>query len=526
VTARGGAIYVGDGSGSVEMTKCDFDSNTTYATNAGNCFFGGYSRSYGSAVYVNAGTVTLSNCLLRNNLALRSSCGANDGGAGIYVNGGSASVINCTVADNPDATGVRQAGGSLSVENSIVYFNNGGGTQVEGSVPVTYSAVQNPNFIDGEYHLSPTASPCRDAGNLDPVYNDRFFPPSLAGFRNDMGRYGGPEAYDPGLPLITIVDTPGDQGGWVTMSWAAFAADNPLEVEPITAYQVQQAPDPFHAPVVTWTTLFEVPATAAVSYTTDVATDSTHVVDVSWPFYAYRIVGVTDDPGTEFISNTNIGLAVDNIAPPVPTIFLTDDLESRTIVMTPLDLTGVPDFAESCIFRGGRDLPGQTRFPIEAVLWDEAVDAQDNPKDPCSEANIVEFWYESHRNLFYYIARAKDWHGNWSAASDTVYPQYPTNVDELPSPLIFELAQNYPNPFNPVTEINFALPSESPVKLSVYDVSGRLVNTLVDDSRPGGRHKVLWNGRDNRGNRVASGIYFYQLDAGANSAKKKMVLLK
>ena len=532
VTARGGAIYVSTG-GNVEITKCLFDANRTNAQNAGNCFFGGYSRSYGAAVYVNMGFVTLSNCLLTNNITTRSSCGADDGGSGIYINGGSTDVINCTVVYNPDATGVERAGGSLIVENSIIFFNNGSGTQIDGSVSATYSSVQNgyagegniadnPSFVDSDYHLS-AVSLCVDAGNPAPEHNDRYFPPSLGGFRNDMGCYGGLGAYDPDLPLITIVDKPDDQGSWITLSWAGFAEDDAGAAEPITGYQVQRASDPFDASSVMWTTLFEVPATTSESYTTDVETDSTYVVDEIWPFYAYRIVGVTDPPGTEFISNTNIGMAEDNIAPPVPVIVKFESLGSRMIYMQALNLAEAPDFVKACIFRGG--LLWQDRFPHEAVLWDEAVDDMSNPKDPCTSSDSGEFWYESHLNLFYYIAKSQDWHGNWSTASDSIFASYPTDADDTPSP-IFELAQNYPNPFNPLTQIDFNLPYKSPVKLTIYDVSGRLVKLLIDDIRPAGTYNVFWNGRDKKDEIVASGLYFYKLEAGSFRKTKKMVLLK
>ncbi|OGU26148.1 MAG: hypothetical protein A2X66_09260 [Ignavibacteria bacterium GWA2_54_16] len=100
------------------------------------------------------------------------------------------------------------------------------------------------------------------------------------------------------------------------------------------------------------------------------------------------------------------------------------------------------------------------------------------------------------------------------------------DIDPLPVPKTFELSQNYPNPFNPATEIRFALPKSSDVKLVIYDVMGRIVSTLVDQNLSMGSHRVTWNGRDQSGKVAASGVYFYHLQTDGFSATKKMVLMK
>jgi hypothetical protein len=96
--------------------------------------------------------------------------------------------------------------------------------------------------------------------------------------------------------------------------------------------------------------------------------------------------------------------------------------------------------------------------------------------------------------------------------------------DHIPSR--FELTQNYPNPFNPTTTIAFSLAEAGPVQLSVYDVSGRLVKTLLNRNMQAKRHTVDWNGTDSRGNPVASGVYFYRLNTGRFSSTRKMLILK
>jgi serine protease AprX len=99
-----------------------------------------------------------------------------------------------------------------------------------------------------------------------------------------------------------------------------------------------------------------------------------------------------------------------------------------------------------------------------------------------------------------------------------------TPVDK-PS-LRFELAQAFPNPFNPSTTIQFTVAEPTHVALAVYDVAGRTVKTLVDESKTADVYHVTWDGTDERGHRVASGVYFYRMNAGDFTQTRKMVLLK
>ena len=104
----------------------------------------------------------------------------------------------------------------------------------------------------------------------------------------------------------------------------------------------------------------------------------------------------------------------------------------------------------------------------------------------------------------------------------------PTGIeiaDRVPSPDI-ELHQNHPNPFNPSTEITFDLPERMDVGLTVYDVGGRHVRTLIDGTLTGGFKRITWDGRNTQGAFVASGVYFYTLRAGSEQVTKRMTLLK
>jgi len=93
-------------------------------------------------------------------------------------------------------------------------------------------------------------------------------------------------------------------------------------------------------------------------------------------------------------------------------------------------------------------------------------------------------------------------------------------------PRITTLAQNYPNPFNPQTWIDFSLPSAQIVSLRIYDERGRLVRTLVDGLAAEGDNQVLWDGKDNSGRGVASGVYHYVLKSGSGDLRHKMTLIR
>ena len=106
----------------------------------------------------------------------------------------------------------------------------------------------------------------------------------------------------------------------------------------------------------------------------------------------------------------------------------------------------------------------------------------------------------------------------------------PPNPDDVAAPvslgLAFELGQNSPNPFRPSTTIRFALPAQRDVELRVFDVTGRAVKTLAQGAMGPGVHTLQWNGDDDHGSRLSSGVYFYRLTAGTDRAQRKMVIVE
>lgn len=114
----------------------------------------------------------------------------------------------------------------------------------------------------------------------------------------------------------------------------------------------------------------------------------------------------------------------------------------------------------------------------------------------------------------------------------TLSPLDPTSASGAAVPRNYALDQNFPNPFNPGTQISYSLPAPSSVTLRVYNLLGQEVALLIDAIIPAGSHQILWDGRDSSGRLVASGVYFYRLQAfslstgEAFSSMKRMILVR
>jgi hypothetical protein len=154
------------------------------------------------------------------------------------------------------------------------------------------------------------------------------------------------------------------------------------------------------------------------------------------------------------------------------------------------------------IYKSLRPEDGFERINPDLILPGEGRDYYDRSVSPGKT-----YWYR---------LGAVDAEGEWM--SQTVSATVPGAA--------LALYQNVPNPFNPATSISFVLPGRSRAMLVVYDVAGRHVKTLLDTVVEGGPREAVWDGTDERGNRVSSGIYFYRLQVGERTLVKRMLLLK
>jgi len=127
----------------------------------------------------------------------------------------------------------------------------------------------------------------------------------------------------------------------------------------------------------------------------------------------------------------------------------------------------------------------------------------------------------------------------WRYESDGGYNTYPFEMDDVGVgnvvgignaadglPRTFDLAQNYPNPFNPLTHIKFQLPRQEKIKIEIYNISGQRVRTLVNREYAAGRYQIEWNGMNDAGAPVATGMYVCRLAAGDFRKSIKMIFLK
>jgi len=124
-----------------------------------------------------------------------------------------------------------------------------------------------------------------------------------------------------------------------------------------------------------------------------------------------------------------------------------------------------------------------------------------------------------------------DWsvHQSWDSAfrlEGTIQPVTGVDSGGEQFPMRYELRQNYPNPFNPLTVISFQLPVSSEVSLAIYSLAGQLVKQLARGKFASGRHQVVWDGKNERGQQVASGNYFYRIAAGDFQSAKRMLFIK
>ena len=113
---------------------------------------------------------------------------------------------------------------------------------------------------------------------------------------------------------------------------------------------------------------------------------------------------------------------------------------------------------------------------------------------------------------------------------DSITPKdiyFEINLSDIKAiPVDFALQQNFPNPFNPSTEIRFDLPEADFVNLSVYNMMGQKIKTLTSENMTPGYHSIIWNGTNDSGSRVATGMYFYSINTSQFQSIKKMLFLK
>ena len=332
--------------------------------------------------------------------------------------------------------------------------------------------------------------------------------------------------------LLSVTDIPNDNGKQVRLTWSASANDGQIEGVPITEYGVWRQVAGSPASKTIGDDVVRVENRIAMIANIKDLKFGTRFFDLQtqqqWDFVGavlahsdpeYNFVAPTleDEVETCFMisthtanplvfanSNVACGTSIDNLAPGVPSNFAAREIkvEGASAVELTWDPNEQEDFQLYTLYKNG----AQVLQTIDLSYVDTDVNISDNPS---------------------YGLTATDFAGNESEAAQLTLTV--TSVDDKPTnavPTEFALNQNYPNPFNPQTTIDYQLPEHTHVTIAIYDMLGRKVSTLISSDMKAGYHKVIWNARDEAGNSVSSGVYFYKIITNEFSATHKMILLQ
>ncbi|MCH8837104.1 MAG: T9SS type A sorting domain-containing protein [Candidatus Marinimicrobia bacterium] len=332
------------------------------------------------------------------------------------------------------------------------------------------------------------------------------------GFHDEFHRWPIFEGANPGLNVImmpvdflvlhTVEDVPDDHGEQIFLAWHV----NPILAGNLTRFE-----------------LWEIGRGAQIDPYRPQGPPARHVgtvpVHPGWTEYSAAVTTLHDGVETWYMvtahgwdiwdfwdSNPNSGFSFDNLPPGAPQGVIAGGGETANQVVIGWDAANIEPIQYYTIYRS---VDGGAFVQL-------AYSAEPGYVDNLTAMGSYE-----------YTVSATDYGENESARSAGTTYTLLSIVDGMGIPDEFALKANYPNPFNPSTTIAYQMPEAGRVSLVVYDLTGNVVSTLVNESQPAGYYQTVWNGRDQRGIPVATGVYFYRLKAGAEFVKThKMVLIK
>ena len=226
-------------------------------------------------------------------------------------------------------------------------------------------------------------------------------------------------------------------------------------------------------------------------------------------WHYFQVIAHAEDRTIYWIGEPDSGYSVDNLAPVVPVGLAGEQIYTPEGLQLTWAPNSEPDLSGYNIYRGTSSgfIPGPGNFVTSTP-----------------DTLVLDGGWSWEAGYWYKVA-AVDVHGNESIYA-VLGPDAVTGDDPMPVPEATFLSQNWPNPFNPITNIGFGIKEPAHVSLRIYNAAGRLVTTLIDESRPAGQYEAIWNGTGDTGGAVASGVYFYRLKAGSFEETKKMILLR
>lgn len=343
---------------------------------------------------------------------------------------------------------------------------------------------------------------------------------------NTYGFWGRPE------PTVTAVkDIPHDQGGKVAVNWTASGRDNAFP-RTIQFYSIWRAVDavPMGATTITSDEL------------RDLAPDDAGPVYLSTPSRYYERVGTQDAQGwlgysfsadtradsvasatgneyfmvaahfiadyfISFASNEVSGHSVDNLAPAAPLLLTAQRIGNY--VYLKWNGVHVSDLRDYAVYR--KTASGVTPVPINFLATSDDTLLTDTTAPT---------------GALYYIVTALDAHANQSAPSNEASVQATTGIGDTPALTALTVLQNHPNPFTATTDFEVGLPRNSDVRIDIFDVAGRRVSAIDVKGAKAGWQRIAFAGRDDRDRPLASGVYFYRVNAAGATSTKKMVIAR
>ena len=313
--------------------------------------------------------------------------------------------------------------------------------------------------------------------------------------------------------IISISDIPEDQGGQVRISFEASKWDIMNDY-----YYFESVGDPgqFYDGIQSysiWRNLdennwdaigsFDAIHDSIYHFVAPTLCDSTVSNGDCWSTFR---VSAHHDANVFWISEVDSGYSIDNIAPSVPTGFMMA-YEQSGLILT-WDQAQAPDFQYYLIDKSADSLFETDQYPSFQLAENSFLDTE----------------FESGVDVYYRVS-AVDYAGNKSDYSSNVSTAtLVVGIDIIPK--THALHQNYPNPFNPITSLRYDLPEDGLVNITIYDMMGRVVKTLVNSSQTAGYKSIQWSAINDRNEPVSAGLYLYTIQVGEFRKTKKMVLLK
>lgn len=298
------------------------------------------------------------------------------------------------------------------------------------------------------------------------------------------------EAAEP--TILDITDIGNDQGKSVKVRFTPSGFDDPLSPTPIDYFEAYRRDD---GPPVTWTLAGTIPAHASSEYLMSAPTLFDSTIANGQHYSTFFMRAVTTAPAVFYESPTDSGYSLDNLSPGVPT-----SLVYNAGVLS-WDRSRAVDFDHFSVYGSHTNSFGS------ATLIDYTV----TPR-----INVAESPYA------YYFVTATDASGN---EGKVAVVEGLASVGGTPKSYALSVSA-YPSPFNPKTTIRYTLPAKGRVIIAIYDARGLRVAMLLDEEKSAGAYTVPWDGRDQDGDGVSSGVYFARMEFGGEVRAYKLVLLK